>query len=115
MSPSSRFPRSRRFSRMTFSPIRLTFDGGTVVVTGGRDEDRANLPGVAFDPRTKTDRAEGRHYRRIVEHVMARKIPYEDAARDYKAVTWTLSSDRTPFPHRTEAVEAGWKGGGRGL
>ena len=25
---------------MTFSPIRLTFDGGTVVVTGGGDEDQ---------------------------------------------------------------------------
>src|SRR6478752_7756822 len=100
---------------MSFAPLRLTFDGGTVVVTGGRDEDRANLPGVAFDPRTKSERAEGRFYRRIVEHLIARKIDYEDAARDYKAVTWTLNSDRKPFPHQTEAVDAWWKAGGRGL
>ena len=100
---------------MTFSPIRLTFDGGTVVVTGGRDEDRADLPGVAFDPRTRTERAEGRGYRAIVEHLIANKIPYEDAARDYKAATWTLSSSRTPFPHQTEAVDAWWKASGRGV
>ncbi|HKA06500.1 MAG TPA: DEAD/DEAH box helicase family protein, partial [Gemmataceae bacterium] len=81
----------------------------------GRDEDRVGLPGVAFDPRTKTDRAEGRYYRRIVENLIARKIQYEDAARVYKAVAWTLNSERKPFPHQTEAVEAWWKAGGRGL
>jgi superfamily II DNA or RNA helicase len=100
---------------MTFSPLRLTFDGGTVVVTGGREEDRAGLPGVAFDARTKTERAEARYYRRIIEALIARKIPYEDAAREYKAVTWDLNTDRKPFPHQTEAVEAWWKAGGRGL
>ena len=100
---------------MADPPIRLTFDGGTVVVTGGRAEDRANLPGVAFDPRTRTERAEGRMYRALVEYLIARKIPYEDAARDYKAAAWTLTSSRTPFPHQTEAVEAWWKAGGRGV
>src|SRR3954468_16709608 len=100
---------------MTFSPLRLTFDGGAGVVTGGREEDRAGLPGVAFDPRNRTQRAEGRMYRAVVEHLRARKIDYEDAARDYKAVNWTLSSSRTPFPHQTEAVEAWWKANGRGV
>lgn len=100
---------------MTHTPIRLTFDGGTVVVVGGADEDRANLPGVSFDPRTKTERTEGRFYRAIVEYLIAKKIPYEDAARDYQAVTWTLTTDRTPFPHQTEAVQTWWKAGGRGV
>ena len=78
--------------------LRLMFDGGTIVVTGGRDEDRADLPGVAFDPRTRTQRAEGRNYRSIVQYLIARKIPYEDSARNYKAVEWTITSDRMPFP-----------------
>src|SRR5262245_45424888 len=95
--------------------LRLRSDGGTIVVTGGRDEDRADLPGVAFDPRTRTQRAEGRNYRSIVEYLIARKIPYEDSARNYKAVEWTITSDRMPFPHQTEAVAAWWKAGGRGL
>ena len=100
---------------MSVAPLRLAFDGGTVVVTGGREEDRANLPGVAFDPRTRTERAEGRRYRAIVEYMIARKIPYKDAARNYKAATWTLASTRTPFPHQTEAVAAWWKAHGRGV
>ena len=100
---------------MTFTPIRLTFDGGTVIVTGGTDDDRAALPGVAFDPRTKTQRAEARHYRAIVEYLIAKKMAYEDAARAYQAVTWTLTSDRTPFPHQTEAVETWWAARGRGV
>ena len=100
---------------MTFTPIRLTFDGGTVIVTGGTDDDRAALPGVAFDTRTKTQRAEARHYRAIVEYLIAKKIAYEDAARAYQAVTWTLTSDRTPFPHQTEAVETWWAARGRGV
>lgn len=100
---------------MTHTPIRLTFDLGTVVVTGGRDEDRAALPGVTFDPRTRTERAEGRTYRAVVEYLIAKKIPYEDAARDYKPAAWALVSTRTPFPHQTEAVEAWWKERGRGV
>jgi superfamily II DNA or RNA helicase len=100
---------------MSDTPIRLTFDGGTVVVADGRAEDRANLPGVAFDPRTRTERAEGRMYRPIVEALIARKLPYEDAARDYKAVAWTLTTGRTPFPHQTEAVAAWWAARGRGV
>ena len=100
---------------MSDIPIRLAFDGGTLIVTGGRAEDRAGLPGVAVDPRTRTERAEGRMYRAVVEALLARKIPYEDAARDYKAVSWTLTSDRTPYPHQTEAVEAWWKANGRGV
>jgi superfamily II DNA or RNA helicase len=100
---------------MTFSPIRLTFEGGTVVVTGGSDDDRANLPGIAFDPRTKTLRAEGRMYRSIVEYLIAKKIAYEDAAREYKAETWKLLSDRVPFPHQIEAVNTWWQARARGV
>jgi superfamily II DNA or RNA helicase len=100
---------------MSESSIRLTFDGGTVVVAGGRDDDRANLPGVTFDPRTRTERAEGRHYRAIVEYLIAKKIAYLDDARDFKAAAWNLTSSRTPYPHQTEAVQAWWKANGRGV
>jgi len=100
---------------MTPSPLRLTFDGGTIVVTGGSEEDRGALPGVAHDPRTKTQRAEGRHYRMIVEYLINHKIAYEDAAREYQAATWTLNSSRTPFPHQTEAVDTWWKSKARGV
>ena len=99
---------------MTPSPIRLAFDGGTIVVTGGTGP-QPLLPGVRFDPRTRTDRAEARHYRAIVEHLRAQKIPYEDAARAYQPTPWKARSERTPFPHQTEAVETWWREKGHGL
>ena len=100
---------------MTYSPLRLTFDGGTVVVTGGSEEDRANLPYIAFDPRTRTQRVEGRHYRSVVEYLRSKQLAYEDAARNYKAESWTLTSARTPYPHQTEAVAEWWQASGRGV
>src|SRR5262245_50456022 len=100
---------------MTTSPIRLTFDGGTLVVTGAHEELRDRLPGVRFDPRKRTDRAPAKHYRGVVEHLRAQKIPYEDAARSYQPTPWKAKSERTPFPHQTEAVEAWWRERGQGL
>jgi len=96
-------------------PIQLTFDGGTVLVSGGDADVRATLPHVAFDPRTRTERAEGRAYRAIVEYLIANKIPYTDQARNYQVAPWNLSSERKPFPHQQEAVDVWWKARGRGV
>jgi superfamily II DNA or RNA helicase len=97
------------------SPILLTFDGGTIVITGGAAEQRLDLPYVATDSRTNTERAEARHYRAIVEALRARKIEYQDSARNYQETKWNLISDRTPFPHQTEAVETWWAQRARGV
>lgn len=95
--------------------VNLQFDGGTIIVTGGDTATRNQLPGVAFDPRTHSDRAEGRAYRRIVEYLIAHKIPYTDSARNYQVATWNLQSSRTPFPHQQEAVATWWKARGQGV
>ena len=100
---------------MSDSPIQLTFDGGTVIVSGGADDDRANLPHVTFDPRTESQRAKAIHYRQIVEYLRAKKIAYEDTARNYQPTAWKLTTERVPFPHQTEAVETWWKHYGRGI
>src|SRR4051794_40322357 len=97
------------------APIHLSFDGGTIVITGGVAEVRRSLPYVAADPRTGAERAEGRHYRAIVEHLRAHKIEYRDEARTYQEAKWTLRSDRTPFPHQTEAVDTWWAQRARGV
>ena len=56
--------------------IILTYDRGTVVVTSGPTGFNYNsLPGVLFDPRTGVQRARGRFYRAIIEHLRANKIP----------------------------------------
>jgi superfamily II DNA or RNA helicase len=96
-------------------PVHLAFDGGTVVITGGSPEQRYQLPGAASDPRTKTERAEGRCYRAIVESLRAQKIAYRDEARAWQETKWQLSGERTPYPHQTEAVEVWWKQRGQGV
>ena len=81
---------------MSDTPIRLAYEGGTVVVTGGPDGFApATLPGVLFDPRTMAHRAQGRFYRAIVEQLIREKKPYEDAARGWPAeqTGWKLNAD----------------------
>jgi superfamily II DNA or RNA helicase len=95
--------------------IHLAFEGGTVVVTGGAPEQLATLPHCAFDKRTNTYRAEGRHYRPLVEHLRRHQLAYKDEARAYQATPWLLRTTRDPFPHQTEAVRAWWQAGGRGV
>ena len=96
-------------------PIRLSYDGGTVIISDGDPEVRSGLPNVTHDPRTRTERAEGRSYRIIVEHLIAHKIPYVDQARNYQAAAWAMQSTRVPFPHQQEAVDVWWKSRGRGV
>ncbi len=100
------------------TPFELSYDRGTVLVAGGPPGfDHATLPGVRYDPRTLTHRAQGRHYRGLVEHLVRNKIAYTDTARgwDNKPTGWKITTDRVPFPHQSEAVAAWWKGGARGV
>jgi superfamily II DNA or RNA helicase len=97
------------------TPLRLGFDGGTVLVEGLPVPDPYGLPGLKLDPRTGQHRAEGIWYRTLVEQIRARNLPYEDHAKDYLRTRWTIRIDKSAFPHQTEALEAWWKGGGRGV
>src|SRR5262245_11543761 len=101
-------------ANMSDSPLVLTFDAGTVVVTGGAPERLAALPYCKFDTRAGVYRAEARHYRPLVEHLRASKIAYTDAARAYQLTPWPLRISRDPFPHQREAVATWWRHGGRG-
>jgi superfamily II DNA or RNA helicase len=100
---------------MEETPIHLTFDGGTLLVSGADPETLASLPGCQFDSRSNTFRAEARAYRALVEHLRHHRLPYKDEARAYQPTTWTLHGDRQPFPHQTEALETWWRQGGRGV
>jgi superfamily II DNA or RNA helicase len=100
---------------MDTAPIHLAFEGGTLVLTGGTPDVLAALPGAVADPRTGVHRAEGRHYRAIVEQLRRDRLPYKDDARTYQATPWRLRTSRDPFPHQTEALDTWWKAGGRGV
>ncbi len=96
-------------------PIHLAFEGGTLIVSGAAPEVLAELPHCRHDPRTGVFRAEGRHYRPLVEHLRREKIAYKDEARIWDVTPWPLRTSRDPFPHQTEALATWWNGGGRGV
>ncbi len=103
---------------MNDTPIVLSYDRGTVVVSGGpRGFAFEALPGVLFDPRTCKYRAQGRYYRAIVEHLIQNKIPYDDVARGWanEPAGWKLNADRTPRDYQQAAVRAWMNSGRRGL
>jgi len=100
---------------MSATPIQLTYEGGTVVLTGADPDILAALPHVQYDQRTEVHRAQGLHYRTLVEHLRQQKIAYDDKARSWDKTPWPLRTSRDPFPHQTEALDAWWKAGGRGV
>lgn len=95
--------------------VRLSYESGTLSLAGGDEELLRSLPGVSFDGRSSSFRAEAGFYRGIVEHLVRIKHPFEDAAKSYDKVTWTLKSERDPFPHQLEAVETWAQRGMRGV
>jgi superfamily II DNA or RNA helicase len=98
-------------------PVLLSYDRGTVVVTGGPEGFApATLPGVLFDPRTMTHRAQGRHYRGIVEQLIRTKQHYEDTARGWpvEQTGWKLNAERTPRDYQLAAVKE-WSKTRRGV
>jgi superfamily II DNA or RNA helicase len=103
---------------MLTEPLLLTHDRGTVIVSGGPPGFMyPSLPGVLFDPRTNTHRAQGRYYRAIVEQIIRDKLPYQDDACGWpkEDAGWKLSTTRDPFPHQREAVETWLRTGRRGV
>src|SRR5271166_4298914 len=96
-------------------PIQLTYEGGTVLVAGPDAAELAALPFVQHDPRTGGYRAQGLHYRALVEHFRREKIAYKDDARVWGQTPWPLRTSRDPFPHQVEALNTWWKDGGRGV
>ena len=99
-------------------PVALSYDRGTVMVSGGPPGFVFDtLPGVLFDPRTSTHRAQGRFYRAIVEQLLRDKIAYEDTARGWpnEPTGWKLNSERAARDYQTNAVNAWMKTGRRGV
>src|SRR5437867_8113923 len=100
---------------MDGTPLHLSFEAGTLLVSGGTAAQLDALPGCRLDPRTGGHRAEARHYRAIVEYIRQQRWAYQDAARAFQPTAWRLQTARDPFPHQTEALETWWREGGRGV
>lgn len=73
------------------------------------------LPGFAADRRVKLRRAPAWRYREAVTALHRARLEYEDAARGYEELELTSRLVREPFPYQSEAVEAWWRAGRRGV
>lgn len=103
---------------MSEMPVSLSYDRGTVVVTGGPPGFVfSTLPGVVFDPRTSAHRAQGRFYRPIVEQLIRDKLPYTDEARGWanEPAGFKLNAERAARDYQLAAVNGWMKAGRRGV
>src|SRR5262245_39239295 len=77
---------------MSSDPLNLRHDAGTLLLVGASDALASGLPGVSYDPRTKQHRAEGRHYRAVVEKLRANQVDYTDEARSWQPIACSLKA-----------------------
>jgi superfamily II DNA or RNA helicase len=73
------------------------------------------LPGCSWDPRTQSQRAAAVSYAAIIRALVATKIPFTDAARNYSELTAGSRVHREPRPYQTEALTAWRAQRGRGV
>lgn len=94
---------------------RVEFDRGTLVFSGELPDWLRAWEAVSFDPRIAAHRAEGSRYRDLVSLCQTHATRLNDQARKYEKLNLALNRDRKAFPHQSEAIEAWWRSGGRGL
>ncbi len=105
-----------RYNGRMPDPVRLLYDGGSIVLQGDDPQILESLPGCRFDPRTQSHRAEARSYRAIVEALRAQRISYSDQARAFEPISLDWQTTRRPFPHQVEALRVWWaEGKGQGV
>ncbi len=95
--------------------LKLTYDGGTLVLDG-REDDVADIlrraPVFRADARVSRPRAPGAAYRTILTALVRSGRPYEDHARRYQELELRHLAVRSPYAHQAEAL-MGWIQGGR--
>ncbi|MEO5347006.1 MAG: DEAD/DEAH box helicase family protein [Magnetococcus sp. YQC-9] len=95
--------------------IRITFDLGSLVVSGPEEALQPAMHWLRKDERIEAWRAEARHYGPIVLALHRARTPYEDLARAFEPRVFRLRRDHAPRPHQKAAYEAWVKAEGRGV
>ncbi len=94
--------------------VTLHFEKGTLSIQH-LPEDEASLPGLKWDPRTKTHRAPAWCYREIVLELRRRLIDYQDRAKDFEPCDFASAQKLVPRPYQKEALDAWIAHGKRGV
>ncbi len=100
----------------TAAPLRLTFDGGTILVEGLPEGDSRGVPGLKRDPRIGPVPGRGRSGTgRSSSTCSTTRSPSRTTPATTTATRWTIRIDKPAFPHQTEGLEAWSKAGKRGV
>ena len=97
------------------TPIKISFDKGTLILQNVPETVQSELPNLQWDERTLTFRAPAYRYRRIVSQLRAHDIPYQDTARQFTSELFTLQKEMSPYAYQTEAIDAWHANGKRGV
>jgi superfamily II DNA or RNA helicase len=87
--------------------VQISFDQGTLVITGSPKELEPVDPYIKWDERSDCHRAEGRHYGRIALTLHRLKTPFDDKARLFTPQRFHAAAELTPRPHQAASL-AGW-------
>jgi superfamily II DNA or RNA helicase len=95
---------------------RLEFDRGTLVLRDMPPELLAALPpDCVQDRRVQLVRAPACRYREVVTHLHRAGIDFDNAAGGFAPIELRPRDQRTPHAYQSEAVEAWWQAGRRGM
>ncbi len=83
----------------------LSFDEGTLIISGSPGALNLLLDDIQFDARIKSWRASAYRYEAIMRKLYAAGIPVTDKARDYSELPLTFHSSCPPMKHQTTALK----------
>lgn len=96
--------------------ISISFEQGTLLISNLQTEHETLLSeSITFDNRVDCWRAKALDYRYIVMTLHRQKIPYQDAAKEFEQIELNHVGEMTPRYYQQHALDAWWKGGGRGV
>lgn len=96
-------------------PLHLSFEGGTICLSGLTDEMPKPPADWYWDDRKELHRAPGLNYAEIVRWLREQQLPYEDQARDYAARAASNIVRQEPYYFQREALQAWTENQGRGV
>ncbi len=93
----------------------LSFEGGTLALSGVDEADPRIPPQLTWDSRAASFRAPASAYASIVLALRRVGLTYEDVARTYETLSSGAVVHRSPRPYQAEALAAWKERGGRGV
>jgi superfamily II DNA or RNA helicase len=87
--------------------LHLSFDNGTLLVKGDKEDVAPVSEWVKYDERVKMYRAQALHYAPILRALHG-KFDYEDEVQEYKHLDIEFNTEKSPRQHQADAFSA-WK------